>query len=132
MIRVLALALMALLALPLTGCPACFDDGELRLLDGDTTLGPGQSAQFEYRWEGQVRSTPGDCGAVWTVDDVVGGDAERGTIDDCGRYTAPETIAAPGSVVIMGSDHGPFCADCCPHARQTIRLVPAAAVDAGS
>lgn len=107
------------------GCPICTGEGELRLLEGETTLAPGEQAQFEYRWEGQVRSTPGDCGAVWTVDDVVGGDAMRGTIDECGLYTAPATTE-PRTVTVVGSDHGPFCADCCPYARETVRIVPAA------
>ncbi len=131
MLRLLALALIAA---PLAGCPYCPGEGELRLLEGATTLGPGQSAQFEYRWQGDVRSTPGDCDAVWSVGDVVGGNTELGTVDACGRYTAPAAIPVATAVDVIGSDHGPFCHDCCPYAAQTVRLIPAAeaGADAGT
>lgn len=59
-------------------------------------LHPGEHLRFRLH----LRDRDVDCGAHWYANDVEGGSAIFGTIDDCGRYTAPAAFD-PGLVEIV-------------------------------
>lgn len=118
------LCLFALAAL-LAGCPVCEDYGDVIALEGGTTLRPGETTQFAWRWDGRVVAGPEACDEVWAVDLVVGGNEALGTVDACGRYTAPAALDAPRTVSLSASQYAPgTCHDCCPYAARRVRLEP--------
>jgi hypothetical protein len=59
-------------------------------LPANTTLLPGQSAQFSASVSNST-----DANVIWEVNHIVGGNSQIGTITTVGLYTAPSTFPAP-------------------------------------
>jgi hypothetical protein len=77
----------------------------------------GDTVQLQAR-HGSWQAGPDNCGALWYVDEELGGSAERGLVDDCGLYQAPEVLPE-GSPRVRVEAHAYAlgqCADCCPFA----------------
>jgi hypothetical protein len=100
----------------------CVCEGELVVLDGDVPVPPGGSVTLEYRYRGRVEAGPNSCGAHWEVDGIPGGDADVGTVTDCGLYVAPLVVPDEDPEVLAASEEPGTCADCCPFATRTITL----------
>jgi hypothetical protein len=83
---------------------------------------PGESVQFEFRYDGDTYSTPGACGGHWYVNGVEGGTDATGTITPCGRYTAPATPLAEQPFIEATKYPAGGCLDCCPYASIYIAL----------
>lgn len=116
-------SLLALLLLA-AGCPIC-GDGAIEVVSGpaDGRVRGGDVLHLRARYDGDVFAGAPGCGGFWYVNQVEGGDAASGTIDDCGVYRAPAQLA-PGlvEVRIEASDwelRG-GCADCCPYAERVL------------
>ncbi len=108
----------ALLALIAAGCPYV-PEGKVEVVAGDLPVTPGAQVSFQlscdYLFDGwEVVGGPDHCGRSWMVQDVPGGSAEYGTIDECGVYTAP-LVRPPAEPLVTGweSDWGTECLDCC-------------------
>ncbi len=103
------------LVLVCAGCPYV-PEGEVRVETGAVPVSPGTTVSFRLYcdwlldgWEPTER-----CGRDWQVQGEPGGNAVFGTIDTCGRYTAPLT-RPPSAPIITASDCDPGqeCADGC-------------------
>jgi hypothetical protein len=108
MIRFFAASLL------LAGCPLC-PSPQMTIVSGSVTVAPGAVVDLRASY-GDWQVGPGRCGGHWTVNLVEGGDATVGTIDTCGRYTAPATF--PDSLTSIDIEASEYprgqCSDCCP------------------
>ena len=103
-------------------CMLC-GDGFIRLVEGAEPIPPGGEVGLQLEWDDEIQTGPGRCDGYWAVNGLEGGDPSVGTIDGCGRYTAPAQGLVK-SVEIEGARYAPdTCADCCPFATRTVRLV---------
>jgi hypothetical protein len=107
----------AWLALALAGCPICPDGS----ISGPSAIAAGTTVELQASY-GDWRADTSHCGAFWYVNGQLAGDATDGTIDTCGRYTAPAT--PPGSAVHIEASQFALgqCSDCCPYAAITLRV----------
>jgi YD repeat-containing protein len=72
--------------------------GALAVTPASAMLGPGAAQQFVAR-DGGTETT----NVVWSVDSLVGGDADVGTISAQGLYVAPVTIFAARTVTVTAT-----------------------------
>ena len=108
---VLTLTLLAVVAL--AGCSAC-PDGELQIVNGSAALAPGDHVSLAFHWGEERLFGPEDCGGLWYVDGILGGDETVGTITECGTYTAPDIAPPNGTVLIEALEHDESaCSECC-------------------
>jgi hypothetical protein len=118
------LTIALLLLVP--GCPWCETDFELGVVEGTTTLQPGERVTLELDSEG-YHAGPDRCRGHWYVDGIEGGSLDVGIVTRCGVYIANATQPGPSKVIVEATQH-PLdgCADCCPYGRKTITLAAAA------
>jgi hypothetical protein len=111
-------AIAIALALALAGCPIV-PDARLMVTSGSLPLTPGSSLSLALSCKDPgedwvITAGDGHCGGSWFVDKKPGGSRETGTIDSCGRYTAPAMRPAkPPVVVAYETEWGTVCYDCC-------------------
>jgi YD repeat-containing protein len=72
--------------------------GALAVTPASAMLGPGAAQQFVAR-DGGVETT----NVVWSVESLLGGDADVGTISAQGLYAAPATIPAARTVTVTAT-----------------------------
>lgn len=108
----------------LAACMMC-PEPEMRIVSGNQEgiVLAADLVQLEAEYGGW-RAGAERCGAHWYVDGVEGGDAERGTIDECGLYRAPDRFPPRAKTLqILASKYEiDGCVDCCPYA--FIELIP--------
>jgi hypothetical protein len=118
-----ALAISFLLA----GCYDC--PGSVMEVSGGVAgeVRPGDTLVLRAHYGDEWQAGPEHCGGNWSVNHVLGGSPEVGTIDTCGRYQAPPAFT-PGLelVVIEAADFTlpDGCADCCPYASVALEARP--------
>jgi hypothetical protein len=111
----------------LAGCPIC-PCGGMEVVEGrdDGKVEAGDVIELRAHYGGWSAG-PGNCNGSWAVNHIIGGNAEVGTIDDCGRYQAPAVMPAGlESILIEAADYDlrALCVDCCPYAAITLEPVP--------
>ena len=107
----------------LAGCPICELDTTLDVVEGTTTLRPGEQITLELASEGYYAG-PERCRGHWYVDGIEGGNPDVGIVTRCGVYLSTPSTARPREVIVEAMQY-PLgtCLDCCPYELRRIALI---------